>query len=1225
MDLFTLVGKIIVDNDEANRALDETSNKGEKAEGKLSKSFSAIGKDAAVVGEAIVTGLAVGATAIAGLATAAIKSYSEYEQLVGGVETLFGARGAKSIEEYAKMVGKTVKDVEAEFGMLQEAQSAVMENASRAYETAGLSMNEYMETANGLAAALNQSSASQLESAALADQAIIDMADNSAKMGTSLEAIQTAYAGFAKQNYTMLDNLKLGYGGTKEEMQRLLDDAGKLAGTKFDISSFADVTEAIHVIQEEMGIAGTTAKEASGTIQGSFGMLKGAWSNLMVGLSDPEADLGKLIDNVFKSVTTFAENLIPRISQVLTGIATSIKSLVPMITAEIPGLFNQVLPPLIEGAVALVDGLVSALPGVLGALLNVLPSLIDGIMRLVDALIGALPGILQTLLSALPTLLPQLIEGVLSMILMLVEMLPQIIQPIIDALPTIIISIVEALTNNLPALIQGLIQLIMGIVSALPQIIKALVDAIPTIVSLVVEALLSNLPAIIMGLIQVVAGIVVALPQIFGALISAVPAALSGIWDGIKSVFGKLGNWFSDLGANIKTAFTNIISAAGTWIANMTAKAKEVGSKFIDTVINFFKELPGKIGTWLSNVISKVTSWAANLASSARTAASNFLNSVVNTIASLPGKVWTWLSNVISKVASWAGQMVSKGKAAATQLVTAVVSTIKAMPGKVASVGKNLVQGIWNGISGSLGWIKSKITGWVGDVTSFLKNLFGIHSPSTVMRDEVGREIARGVGVGIEENTKAATDAMQTLGDEVLKTAKANIEAEKKNASELNAEIVKVAKEKLDNYKTYNKLTIKAEAEYWDKIRKQFKEGSAERIEADKAYFEARDKINDDFLSSAEDRLDKYQTYNEMTLVEEVGFWDEIRQQCEEGTDARLKADKKYFEAKKNLSNDLIKSEETLFDKLNSIYDKLEDKTNSILNTFGQFKKVDFGSEITTAYDMIVATQEQITAFEAYDSVMERLEKRIGGTTLWNQVKDFGVDNLHHLQTIDSMNDAQLKYYTDIVQKRADLAGSIAEKQLAPEIQKEVDAAYSEYGNTIEELGLTLGDVDTTLSKFQTVLDSIVEKFRIIETGLNPQLYGAGEIGNSSMSLFGADEIGVSWYAKAYDNAMLLNNPTIFGFSKASGNLLGGGDGNGSEVVAGSNTLMQMIQTAVAQQNGATLDYMRQIIELLVEYFPQILTKNTQLCLDSGVLVGELAAPMDKALGKLSSRKDRGR
>lgn len=447
MELFKIVGKLAVEGaEEVAKKFKEIVGEGEKT----SKVLSSVGKGAAWVGKATLKGVGIAATGITALGTMAVKSYADYEQLVGGVETLFGTRGAKSVEEYAQLVGKSVDSVEAEFGMLQQAQSLAMENAANAYKTAGMSANEYMDTANGLASALNQSSASQLESAELANMAIIDMSDNANKMGTSMESIKNAYAGFAKQNFTMLDNLKLGYGGTKEEMQRLLDDAGKIAGTKFDISSFADITEAIHVMQEEMGIAGTTSTEASSTIQGSLGMLKGAWSNLMVGLSDPEADLDTLINNVFDSVNTFASNLVPRITQVLSGIASAFTKLVPMLTAEIPNLLQQVLPPLIEGAIALVNGLVQALPQIMESLMGALPLLIDGVVTLIegiitalpqiiDPLIGALPQIIEGLVQALPTIIPLLIDGVVNIIMMLVEMFPQIIQPLIDNLPTIIV------------------------------------------------------------------------------------------------------------------------------------------------------------------------------------------------------------------------------------------------------------------------------------------------------------------------------------------------------------------------------------------------------------------------------------------------------------------------------------------------------------------------------------------------------------------------------------------------------------------------------------------------------------------------------------------------------------------------------------------------------------------------------------------------------------------
>ena len=1231
MELFKLLGTIAIENAEAKKALQETSQEGEKTESKLGKVFSSIGKGAAVVGKTIAVGLAAGATACVGLATAAIKSYGDYEQLVGGVETLFGTRGAKSIEEYADMVGKSVKEVEAEFGMLQEAQTLVMENASNAYKTAGLSVNEYMESVNGIAAALNQSSASQLDSAELANQAVIDMSDNAAKMGTSMEAIQNAYAGFSKQNYTMLDNLKLGYGGTKEEMQRLLKDAEKISGIKYDISSFADVTQAIHVMQEEMGIAGTTAKEAAGTIQGSFGMLKGSWSNLMVGLSDPEADLQSLISNVFESVTTFAGNLIPRISQVFTGIATAFSQLVPLITGEIPGLLEQILPPIIEGAVALVEGLVAALPSVLDALLASIPALIDGVMQIVDALIGALPTIIQALLAALPTLIPQLIDGFVSMVMMLVEMLPQIIQPIIDNLPTIIISIVEALVNNLPVLIQGLIQLIMGIVTAIPQIIQALVDAIPTIVSLLVEALLTNLPAIIAGLIQVVIGIVVALPQIFASLIEGIGAVFVGIWDGIKNTFSGVGEWFSSMWQSlgnvpglsslktmvenvwgaIKNNITTVINAIKNVISTVWNSIKNVISTVINAIKNVISTAWNAIKTIVSNVMKLISSVLKGDWEGVKNAISNILNaiksvissiwngiksvisSVLNGIKSVISSVWNGIKNTISSVVNGIKTIVTsvwngiKGAISGavngikTTVTTGfndvknkVVNAFKNLPSKLISVGKDLVKGLWKGINNATDWVIGKIKGFGDKILKGIKSFFGIASPakSTI---EVGKYLAEGVAVGITENADKAEDATEKLASNIL--------------------------------------------------------------------------------SAAQEKLDTYKTYNDMTLTNEVAFWDAVRVQVKEGTKARLDADKKYLEAKKSLDDQVLAAEETLSNSLDEIYQKIADRKNEITESFSLFEEFTTGNEAPKSFvEMKNALDSQIKSLEAYDEEMQKLETRIGGTSLFEEFSKLGVDSLSQLQEINKMSDYQLQVYIEKYNKREELASKIANDEMADETIKATEEAYKTFSTTLEGLGLNVTDsvdgmsesvvtnfetigqkvgsvLDTLNPKMQTFASSIAQAFEtalsLVKEFYNPDSDQSPEI---SIKYSATDEAtnvsaNVDWHAKSMDNASILKNPTIFGYDNKSGKYLGGGEA-GNEVVAGEQTLMNMIRSVVAEQNGTMNSWLQRLFEIISEYFPQMLgAMESPISFDANAMAGALAVPMNHELGKLSSRKDRGR
>jgi phage-related protein len=344
LTVFELMGKIVIENNQALKAIDETndgakqladslggsggvsgmaSSMGSKVANVASKVGTTVANAAKVVGKTVLAGTATAAAGITALTKQAVSAYADHEQLVGGVETLF-KDSADTVKEYA----------------------------DEAFKTAGLSANEYMETVTGFSASLLQSlDGDTAQAADIANRTIIDMADNANKMGTDLSAIQTTYAGFSKQNYTMLDNLKLGYGGTKAEMQRLLDDANKIneeqgVHTDYQLENFADITEAIHVVQTEMGITGTTAKEASTTISGSLQSVKSSWQNLLVGLGDEDADLGGLISNLITSGGTFAENLVPRIGEILGGIKDAIpqiaQQLAPMLSEGLSGALSLI-------------------------------------------------------------------------------------------------------------------------------------------------------------------------------------------------------------------------------------------------------------------------------------------------------------------------------------------------------------------------------------------------------------------------------------------------------------------------------------------------------------------------------------------------------------------------------------------------------------------------------------------------------------------------------------------------------------------------------------------------------------------------------------------------------------------------------------------------------------------------------------------------------------------
>lgn len=532
----------------------------------------------------ITAGITAGVTAAAGgiaaIGTAAVSAYADYEQLVGGVETLFGA-GGQSVWDYADSVGKSVNEVREEYGKLMIAQNEVMDNASKAYKTAGLSANEYMETVSGFAASLKQSTSSEQEAAQIADQAVIDMADNANKMGTSMESIQNAYQGFAKQNYTMLDNLKLGYGGTKSEMERLLADATALSGVEYDLDSLSDVYSAIHVIQDELGITGTTAKEASTTIQGSVGAMKASWQNLLIGVADDNQNFDQLVEDFVNSVGTVAENILPRVEIALDGVGNLVEELVPIIIDRIPELSNDVLPDLIQSGVnmisSIVTGLNENLPELLSGGAEILNTLSDGILSLLPMLGEAAYNIITTLISGITDNADSVFSSGSEILLNLVngiaEKLPDLLSSGVDAVISLAMAITEpgTLTNIITAGINLLVSLVDGILNALPK----LLEAAPIIIARLVSALISNAPQLLKAAVHILvklaefmisntAKLLAAVPKLFTSLVnnfkemdwgSIGKNIIDGIWSGIQAGW----DWLT---GNVKNLATNLFNAA---------------------------------------------------------------------------------------------------------------------------------------------------------------------------------------------------------------------------------------------------------------------------------------------------------------------------------------------------------------------------------------------------------------------------------------------------------------------------------------------------------------------------------------------------------------------------------------------------------------------------------------------------------------------------------------
>lgn len=427
--------------------------------------FKGLGSVVKATGAAMAAAVAAAGAAAVKLGKEIVSSYADYEQLVGGVETLFGASG-KSIEEYAASVGKSVAEVTSsgEYDKLISAQNAVMENAANAYKTAGMSANEYMETVTGFSASLISSLGGDTQKAAeYADMAITDMADNANKMGSDMESIQNAYQGFAKQNYTMLDNLKLGYGGTKEEMERLLADAEAISGIEYDIDSYADVVAAIHTIQESMGIAGTTKEEAERTITGSIDTLKGAISNLVTGLGDADANIQQLCQNVAESFNNVVDNVTPVIENIISALPTAVNALLDAVATMLPtiiqtaaDLFSQVLS-------AIMDMLPELIPAAVDAVIIIADALIENASLLVDAAVQLVSELASGLGESADELIPAAVDAVLA----IAQGLLDNVDLLLDSAEKLIIGVADGLIDSIPKLIEVVPQIIWRLGEAL--------------------------------------------------------------------------------------------------------------------------------------------------------------------------------------------------------------------------------------------------------------------------------------------------------------------------------------------------------------------------------------------------------------------------------------------------------------------------------------------------------------------------------------------------------------------------------------------------------------------------------------------------------------------------------------------------------------------------------------------------------------------------------------
>ncbi len=623
MELFKIFGRIALKGQaETEDGLDSVAGKASGVGQALLKGIGTFAKWGAAAATAA-------ATATAALVKSAVTAYSDYEQLVGGVETLF-----------------------------KDSASEVQKYAANAYQTAGLSANEYMETVTGFSASLLQSLDGDTKAAAeKANVAITDMSDNANKMGTSMESIQNAYQGFAKQNYTMLDNLKLGYGGTKEEMQRLLEDAEKLSGQKFDLSSYADIVDAIHVVQTEMGITGTTAKEAATTIQGSVNMTKAAWQNLVVGIADDTQDFDVLVNNFVESVTTAGNNILPRVEIALKGVGTLVEKLAPIIAKTVPNIVSTTLPSMIKAGTsmirALLDGLLKAVPELIPCFKNIVNQLISVIVTNLPMILNAAVTIAGAIVSGLVEALPDILDAGIELIQSLAQGLTNGIPTILSTAITIVSQLASTLIQNVPQIVQTGIQLLLGLANGILQAVPQLLQELPGIITQMVENILSCIPMIIECGIELLTSLVDALPQIIQSIVAVLPQIINGIIEALLGHIDEIIQAGIKLLVALIDALPQIIDTICKALPQIIEAITGALLEHLDDMIYAGVDLFMALITNLAEIKNALASKMPEIIASIVRAIGECLGEMWEAGKRLMNKLWQGLKEVAPNIASW--------------------------------------------------------------------------------------------------------------------------------------------------------------------------------------------------------------------------------------------------------------------------------------------------------------------------------------------------------------------------------------------------------------------------------------------------------------------------------------------------------------------------------------------------------------------------------------------
>ena len=751
----------------------------------MTSAYGKFGKAAAKIATAAIT---AGATAVGILTKAAVSSYADYEQLVGGIDTLF-----------------------------KDSSKKVMDYANNAYKTAGLSANQYMETVTSFSASLLQSLGNDTAKAAeYGNMAVTDMSDNANKMGTAMETIIATYQSLSRGNYAMLDNLKLGYGGTKEEMERLIADAAKLDSTvKANDMSFSNMVKAIHAVQTEMGITGTTAKEASTTIQGSVASMKASWNNLLVGVAGGSQNMKQLVTNFSDSLKTVGSNLLPVIQTTLSGLGQLIQELLPPMLQQIPKLLQSILPDLLASAVQLVTQVFSALGQAIPELLNIF----------VNTLLPMVTNLLTQIGDSIGQNLPLLIDRVLNFLLDFTARLRENAGQFIDAGLHLILKLGEGIANALPDLIAK----------------------VPTIVSNIAGIINDNAPKLITTAIKLIATLAKGLIQAIPDLVANIPKIIKAIVDVFLAY-----NWVK-LGKNLITKLKDGIS-------NMAGKVKEAAGKIKDAVVNAIKALPSKLYNLAKSAVGKLVSILKHTAR-IRDAASAIKNEIVRVLSKLPDKLLEIGKNLVKGL--WNGiknakeWVLEKIKGFGKSILDGIKGIFEEhSPSKATErSGKNLALGLVQGIKKNTKYAKKSAA-----------------EMAQVVLDAAQKKLDR-YKVYNDMSLEAEVAYWDTIRKECKKGTDARLQADQNYfaaKAALDAQYITDSEEILNQLKRLYDLSAADEVQYWAEIAAAAKKGTDARIAAEEKYQAALDNYYKEYESYVQNVMGQMDLFKEYVQNEAI-------------------------------------------------------------------------------------------------------------------------------------------------------------------------------------------------------------------------------------------------------------------------------------------------------------------------------------------------------------------